>query len=78
MEERIHSQLVTMFCNFIKTKDPKVIEDDSLPIKWYPVTKKDYNYIEINDKLSLKTNPGKETCDFWDDLNKYVKSRSFK
>ncbi|XP_044732855.1 esterase FE4-like [Chrysoperla carnea] len=78
MEERIHSQLVTMFCNFVKTKDPKAIEDDSLPIKWYPVTKKDYNYIEISDNLLLKTNPGKKTCDFWDDLNTYVKSRSFK
>lgn len=46
-------------------------EDQSLAVKWEPVSASTPNkipYLDINAKIEVKTNPEHERMEFWDDL----------
>lgn len=53
-----------LWTNFAKYGNPT--PNDSLGAKWAPFTIEKQEYLEINDKLVLKTFPDKEENKFWD------------
>lgn len=78
IERKISEQLLTFFANFITKGEPNNFEEENniINAKWKPITKKDYNYIDMSsDKLLAKTDPGKTTCDFWNDIKLFVQRR---
>ncbi|KAJ0179123.1 hypothetical protein K1T71_004835 [Dendrolimus kikuchii] len=72
----IVERMTKMWTNFAKTGDPTPdTSDPLLPIKWLPVTKKTYNYLNINTEMKLERRPLSKRMAFWDifyELNEHL------
>ncbi|KAJ8724754.1 hypothetical protein PYW07_015712 [Mythimna separata] len=65
-DEVIIERMTTMWTNFAKFSDPTPQTSDLLPVKWVPLTKDAYNYMHIDDELSLGSRPAHDRMAFWD------------
>lgn len=58
-----------LWTNFAKYGNPSPKEaDELLNIEWKPVTKDEWNYLNIDETLSTGVNPDAERIAFWDKL----------
>ncbi|XP_059061157.1 acetylcholinesterase-like [Achroia grisella] len=60
------NQMTTMWANFAKYGDPTPDTTELLPIKWTPLTKDNYYYLNIDLELSVKSRPLHARIAFWD------------
>ncbi|XP_041980320.1 juvenile hormone esterase-like [Aricia agestis] len=59
-------QFTTLWTNFAKFSDPT--PDDSLQVRWKPYTLDDQAYLDIGEKLVLKSHIDKEEVEFWENI----------
>ncbi|XP_023938942.1 juvenile hormone esterase [Bicyclus anynana] len=53
-DQRMIDQITTLWANFVKYGDPTPETSDLIPVKWPPVTKDVYSYMDIDSELSVK------------------------
>nr|AQY62740.1 carboxylesterase [Pieris rapae] len=72
----IRERMVRLWTNFAKSGNPTSEDNYYLAVTWKPVTKDNLYYLNINNELSVGTNPDKDRMDLWDDIYaKYYKPR---
>ncbi|XP_059061195.1 cholinesterase 2-like [Achroia grisella] len=59
-------QMTTMWANFVKYGDPTPATTDLLPVKWTPLTKDKWHYMNIHSQLSMESRPLNSRMAFWD------------
>ncbi|XP_026749534.1 acetylcholinesterase-like [Galleria mellonella] len=62
----IVEQMTTMWANFAKYSDPTPATSELLPVKWTPLTKDKWYYLNIDSKLAMGSRPLNERMAFWD------------
>ncbi|KAH9633905.1 hypothetical protein HF086_009718 [Spodoptera exigua] len=65
-DEVVIERMTTMWTNFAKYGDPTPQTTELLPVKWEPVTKQTYNYMNIGSELSMGRRPAHDRMAFWD------------
>jgi carboxylesterase type B len=77
IEEKSVTRFVKLWTNFAKYGNPTPDKNDSvLDVVWKPVTRKELDYLDIGDKLTMRTNPFSERINFWKEI--YVNSPAAK
>ncbi|XP_034838911.1 cholinesterase-like [Maniola hyperantus] len=64
-DQRIIDQITTLWANFVKYGEPTPETSELLPVKWTPVTKDTYTYLELDEQLSVKRRPYSDRLSFW-------------
>ncbi|XP_026749533.1 bile salt-activated lipase [Galleria mellonella] len=62
----IVEQMTTMWTNFAKYGDPTPATSEPLPVKWTPLTKNKWYYLNIDSELAMGSRPLNERMAFWD------------
>ncbi|CAH2241798.1 jg16360 [Pararge aegeria aegeria] len=57
-------QMTTLWANFVKHGDPTPETSELLPVKWTPVTKDTYTYLDMDKQLSVKRRPYTDRLSF--------------
>ncbi|XP_045770164.1 esterase E4-like isoform X2 [Maniola jurtina] len=71
---KTRERMLRLWTNFAKTGNPTPDENHYLTVTWLPATKDKVYYMNINNELTMDTNPDKEKMEFWDNLySKYFK-----
>jgi carboxylesterase type B len=77
IEEKSVTRFVKLWTNFAKYGNPTPDKNDSvLDVVWKPVTRKELDYLDIGEKLTMRTNPFSERINFWKEI--YVNSPAAK
>lgn len=59
------AQMVRMWTNFAKYGEPTKNSDNLINVKWPKITEDQFNYIDIGNKLEIKTDPFDERLKVW-------------
>uniref|UniRef100_A0A2H1WRP2 Carboxylic ester hydrolase n=1 Tax=Spodoptera frugiperda TaxID=7108 RepID=A0A2H1WRP2_SPOFR len=65
-DEVVIERMTTMWTNFAKYGDPTPQTTDLLPVKWEPLTKESFTYMDIGAELTLGSRPAHDRMAYWD------------
>ncbi|GLV42339.1 alpha-Esterase-9 [Carabus blaptoides fortunei] len=68
-EDMLVQKMVQLWTNFAKNGNPNPTEDNTnIDVIWKPAKENELHYLEINEELTLGSNPDQERMTFWDEI----------
>lgn len=68
-EDILVQKMVQLWTNFAKNGNPNPTEDNfDINVIWKPAKENELHYLDINEELTMGSNPDQERMAFWDEI----------